>query len=515
MENNKPLVLMVLDGWGERAETECNAVYLANPQNFYRLREKYPSTLLSCSGQAVGLPDGQMGNSEVGHLNMGSGRIVYQEITRISNAIEDKSFFSNEELLNAINYARAHQGAVHLMGLLSDGGVHSHLEHLFALLEMCKMNDVSKVYVHGLLDGRDVAPKSALEFIAAVEKKMQELGVGKIATLSGRFYGMDRDNHWERIERYYQALVWGEGVKAPNSFAAVNNSYENRITDEFVEPVVIVDERGLPVGTVKDGDSIIFFNFRADRARQITRAFVDENIKQFDRKIVPKTYFVCMTQYDVTIKAPVAFLPQNLSNTLGEVLSNHGLKQLRIAETEKYAHVTFFFNGGVEEPNPGEERILIPSPRVETYNLKPEMSAYEVTARVIEEINKDIYDVVILNYANADMVGHTGVLEAAVKAVETVDECLQKVVDTVLDKKGTVIITADHGNCEMMACPNTGVPHTAHTLEKVPFILVNDNYINAKLRADGSLRDIAPTILNLLNISIPEEMTGKTLLNNY
>ncbi|NLB88310.1 MAG: 2,3-bisphosphoglycerate-independent phosphoglycerate mutase [Syntrophomonadaceae bacterium] len=512
MENNKPIVLMILDGWGDRSETDCNAVSLANPQNFYKLRAKYPSTLLSCSGKDVGLPEGQMGNSEVGHLNIGSGRIVYQEITRISNAIEDKSFFSNEELLNAINYAKAHRGALHLMGLLSDGGVHSHLDHLFALLEMCKMHEVSKVFVHGLLDGRDVAPKSALEFIAATEKKMQELGVGQIATLSGRFYGMDRDNHWERIERYYQALVWGEGVKAPNSFAAVNNSYENRITDEFVEPVVIIDEQGLPVGTVKDGDSIIFFNFRADRARQITRAFVDEDISQFDRKVVPKTYFVCMTQYDVTIKAPVAFMPQNLSNTLGEVLSNNGLKQLRIAETEKYAHVTFFFNGGIEEPNPGEERILIPSPRVETYNIKPEMSAYEVTDKVIEEINKDIYDVIILNYANPDMVGHTGVLEAAVKAVETVDECLQKVVDAVLAKKGTVIITADHGNCEMMACPNTGIPHTAHTLEKVPFILINDNYVNAALRENGSLRDIAPTMLNLLNLSIPEEMTGKTLI---
>lgn len=515
MENNKPLVLMILDGWGDRSETSCNAICLANPKNFYNLRAKYPNTLLNCSGKEVGLPEGQMGNSEVGHLNMGSGRVVYQEITRISNAIEDNSFYKNEEFLKAINYAKNHQGAVHLMGLLSDGGVHSHLDHLFALLLMCKNNGLSKVFVHGLLDGRDVAPKSALQYIAATEKRMQELGVGKIATLSGRFYGMDRDNRWERIEKYYQAMVRGEGVKAPNSYAAINSSYEARITDEFVEPVVIVDEKGSAIGTVNDGDSIIFFNFRADRAREITRAFVDDDFKHFARKVVPKTYFVCMTQYDATIKAPVAFSPQNLNNTLGEVLSYNGLKQLRIAETEKYAHVTFFFNGGVEEPNLGEERILIPSPRVETYNLKPEMSAYEVTDQVIEEINKDIYDVIILNYANPDMVGHTGVLDAAIKAVETVDECLQKVVDVVLAKKGTVIITADHGNCETMACPDTGIPYTAHTLEKVPFILVNDKYLNATLYEEGSLRDIAPTMLDLLDLGIPEEMTGKTLINNY
>ncbi len=510
--SDKPVVLMILDGWGDKNDGENNAIAIANPHNYYNLRDKYPTTSLDCSGQDVGLPTGQMGNSEVGHLNMGAGRVVYQEITRISNAVADNSFYNNEEFLNAIAYAKEHQGAIHLMGLLSDGGVHSHLEHLYALIKLCKAEGQSKVLVHGFLDGRDVAPKSALEYIAAVEEKFREIGVGKIATLSGRFYGMDRDNRWERVEKFYQAMVLGAGVKAPNVYAAIENSYEERVTDEFVEPVVIVDETGMPVGTVNDGDSIIFFNFRADRAREITRAFVDTDFNHFKREVLPQTFFVCMTQYDATITAAVAFKPQNFDNTLGEILAQEGLKQLRIAETEKYAHVTFFFNGGVEEANEGETRILIPSPQVATYNLKPEMSAYEVTAKVIEEINKDIYDVIIINYANPDMVGHTGVLEAAVKAVQVVDECLQAVVDAVLARGGTLLITADHGNCEMMACPDTGCPYTAHTLEQVPFILVGEKYQDALLVGGGSLKDIAPTILYLLGLEIPQEMTGKVLI---
>lgn len=510
--SNTPLVLMILDGFGYREEKENNAIFLANPQNFYKLWATYPHTLLDCSGQDVGLPHGQMGNSEVGHLNIGSGRVVYQEITRISKAIEDKSFFGNPEFLKAINHAQENSGAVHLMGLLSDGGVHSHLEHLLALLKLCKEKGIDKVFVHAFLDGRDVAPKSAIKYITQLEQNMKLLGVGKIATLSGRFYGMDRDNHWERIELFYDAMVKGAGEKAPNAYAAINNSYDVRITDEFIIPTVIIDENGYPVGTVKDGDSLIFFNFRADRAREITRAFVDEEFPHFNRKVIDNLYYVCMTQYDINILAPVAFPPQNLNHTLGEVLDLHNLKQLRIAETEKYAHVTFFFNGGVEKPNPGETRILIPSPQVATYNLKPEMSAYEVTAKLKEEIAKDIYDVIILNYANADMVGHTGVLEAAIKAVKVVDECLQEVVELILAKKGTVLITADHGNCEMMLCPNSGEPYTAHTIGKVPFILVNDNYVGVNLRENASLQDIAPTILYLLDIDIPEEMTGKPLL---
>jgi len=508
----KPVVLMILDGWGLRDSAGDNAVTLAEPANFYRLRDNYPYTCLQCSGLNVGLPRGQMGNSEVGHLNIGSGRIVYQEITRISNAIEDGSFFTNRELNSAVDYALKNQGALHLMGLLSDGGVHSHIEHLYALLQLARDKGLEKVFVHAFLDGRDVSPKSAVEFISALENKMKELGVGKIASLSGRYYAMDRDNHWDRIEKAYNALVLGEGVKAPNPYAAIENSYEVRIYDEFVEPVVIVDEKGVPVATIKDGDGVIFFNFRADRAREITRALVDPEMDKFNRRVRPQIYYVCMTQYDVTIDAPVAFLPQSLENTLGEILGKQGLHQLRIAETEKYAHVTFFFNGGVEEPNPGEDRILIPSPNVATYNLKPEMSAYEVTERVLKEIERDYYDVIIINFANPDMVGHTGVLDAAIKAVKAVDECMAQIVDKVLAHKGCVLITADHGNCELMVDPETGSPHTAHTTDEVPFILVGDMFKGCSLRKEASLRDIAPTILTLLDIPIPEEMTGKSLI---
>lgn len=506
----KPLVLMILDGWGLRCDCEDNAISLANPKNFYRLADKYPFTSLKCSGLDVGLPRGLMGNSEVGHLNIGAGRIVFQEITRITSAIEDGSFFANPEFNAAIDYVLKNQGALHLMGLLSDGGVHSHLDHLYALLKLCRKRGVQEVYVHAFLDGRDVSPKSAADFVIAVEKEMHELGTGKIASVAGRYYAMDRDNHWDRIEKAYNALVVGEGVKAPNAYAAIINSYEARVTDEFVEPVVIIDTKGKPQGLIKDGDGVIFFNFRADRAREITRAFVDPAMDKFQRQTRPQVYYVCMTQYDATIDAPVAFMPQNLNNTLGEVLADKGLRQLRIAETEKYAHVTFFFNGGVEEPNPGEERILIPSPDVPTYNLKPDMSAWEVTAKVLEQIDRDYYDVIIMNYANPDMVGHTGILEAAIEAVKVVDQCLGQVVQAVLDKSGCVFITADHGNCEKM-CSLEGTPHTAHTTDKVPFVMVADKFVNQRLREDGALRDIAPTMLDLLGITIPEEMTGEKL----
>jgi 2,3-bisphosphoglycerate-independent phosphoglycerate mutase len=452
-----------------------------------------------------------MGNSEVGHLNMGAGRIVFQEITRITQAIEDRSFFTNPAFLKAMDYARGNNGAVHLMGLVSDGGVHSELTHLFALLELCKEQNINSVFIHAFLDGRDVAPQSAMEFINQLENFMRKLGIGRIASVGGRFYGMDRDNRWDRIEKAYQSIVLGEGLQAATAQAAIQRSYEARISDEFMEPVVMVDDQGRPIGKISNGDSVIFFNFRADRARQISHSLLDKVMDKFERKIVPDIQYVCMTQYDACLDAPVAFPPQNLDNTLGEILSAAGLAQLRIAETEKYAHVTFFFNGGVEAANPGEERILIPSPKVATYNLQPEMSADEVTRRVLQEIDRDFYDVVIMNYANPDMVGHTGILDAAVQAVQTIDKCLIQVVNKVREKNGKIIITADHGNCEMMIDLVNGCPLTAHTHNKVPFILIDDQQKGKKLR-EGSLRDVAPTMLGLLGLPVPDEMTGSSLL---
>ena len=506
----KPMVLMILDGWGQRCSSADNAISCANPVHFNTLQAQYPHTLLECSGYAVGLPRGQMGNSEVGHLNIGAGRIVYQEITRICQAIEDGSFFQNPELIKAMHYACQRRGSVHLMGLVSDGGVHSDLSHLFALLQLGKNEGVTQIYVHAFLDGRDVAPQSALEYINALEVKMKEIGVGRIATVGGRFYGMDRDNRWDRIEKAYNAMVLGEGSKAPSAQAAITASYEDRVTDEFMEPAVIVDQNGQPLATIRDGDSIIFFNFRADRARQISHALVDAHLEYFNRRVRPSVHFTCMTQYDMELQASVAFQPQNLSNTLGEVLSQQGLKQLRIAETEKYAHLTFFFNGGAEEPVPGEDRILIPSPKVATYNLQPAMSAREITSRVLEELDRDYYDAVFMNYANADMVGHTGILDAAVEAIKTLDQCLVQIADQVLRKGGILLITADHGNAEMMV-GESGIPFTAHTTSKVPFILVSDAHKGCSLREGGSLCDIAPTLLSLLGIPIPSEMTGTPL----
>ncbi|HHX95059.1 MAG TPA: 2,3-bisphosphoglycerate-independent phosphoglycerate mutase [Clostridia bacterium] len=512
VRDSKKVILTILDGWGMSCSTEGNAIAGANTPNFTGLWEAYPSTCLRASGEAVGLPEGQMGNSEVGHLNIGAGRVVYQEFTRISKAIREGEFFENQVLVKAFRTAREKGKSLHLMGLLSDGGVHSHIEHLFALLDMARQFELPNVYVHAFLDGRDVPPDNAREYIEQLEDRMQELKVGKIATVMGRYYAMDRDNRWERIEKAYTAMVGGEGLMAATASAAVTQSYEEKVTDEFVRPTVVVDEAGNPTAVVEPEDVIIFYNFRADRARQLTRAFVEKNFDKFERvKGYLNPFFVCMTQYHKDIPAPIAFPPQNLVHTLGEILAHHNLKQLRIAETEKYAHVTFFFNGGVEEPNPGEDRILVPSPKVATYNLQPEMSAPEVTEKVLEAIANDAYDVIILNFANPDMVGHTGIYEAAVKAVETVDECVGRIAGAVREKGGVMIITADHGNAEVMVEKDGGA-HTAHTTDEVPFILVNDGLKNCELREGGALEDIAPTILSVLDIPKPDEMTGKSLI---
>lgn len=510
---HKPLMLMILDGWGIRQESEGNAIAQANTPYYDNLLKIYPHTILEASGHDVGLPEGQMGNSEVGHLNIGAGRVVYQELTRISKAIQDGEFYKNETLLSAIKNAQEKGRALHLIGLLSDGGVHSHISHLFALLEMAKKAGQEKVYVHTLLDGRDVPPANAREYIDRLEGKLSELGIGEIATVMGRYFAMDRDKRWERVEKAYNAMIFGEGLKATLASGAVARSYEAGDTDEFVKPTVIIKETGEPVGLIEEEDSVVFYNFRPDRAREITRAFVDKDFTGFERKNgYPKVNYTCMTQYDKTIDAPVAFKPQGLSNTLGEYLSKKGLKQLRIAETEKYAHVTFFFNGGVEPPNQGEERILIPSPKVATYDLNPEMSAYEVTEAVLNEVKANRFDVIILNYANPDMVGHTGVMEAAVKAIEVIDDCLSKVVEAIKKVNGIILITADHGNAELIKDPETGQPYTAHTTNPVPFIYVNDWCKNAKLTS-GRLEDIAPTMLKLLELDQPVEMTGKMLIS--
>lgn len=510
--DKKPVVLMILDGWGKREPADDNAIFLAKPENFMRLEKEYPHALLNCSGNAVGLPAGQMGNSEVGHLNIGSGRVVYQDITRISKAIDEGTFFTNQELLTAIEQVKNHNSSLHLLGLLSDGGVHSHIEHLYALLDMAGRQGLKKVYVHAFLDGRDVPPQSALQYIEQLEEYMQKIGTGRIATLGGRYYGMDRDKRWERVQKAYDAIVSGAGEKAPDARTAVMRSYEKGVNDEFVIPVVLVDQGGNPAGLIREHDSIICFNFRADRARQISHSLVDREFTFFDRRAINNLYYLCMTQYDITLAAPVAFKPQNLANTLGEVLARNSLRQLRIAETEKYAHITFFFNGGVEKPNPGEERILIPSPKVATYDLQPSMSAKEVTEQIVKQLDRDYFDIIMINYANSDMVGHTGILAAAVEAVKTVDACLGRVAEKVLDLQGILMITADHGNSEQMFDTDTHGPHTAHTTSPVPFILASDAYKDHKLRDGGVLADIAPTILQVMGIKQPDEMTGTSLI---
>ncbi|MEW6621912.1 MAG: 2,3-bisphosphoglycerate-independent phosphoglycerate mutase [Bacillota bacterium] len=511
MARFRPVVLSILDGWGISTKEYGNAILKANTPNMDKYFKQYPNTLLIASGEAVGLPEGQMGNSEVGHLNIGAGRIVYQDLTRISKAVKDGSFFANPVLQRALENCMGPQGkSLHLMGLVSDGGVHSHMDHIFALVEMAKQKNIKKLFLHCFLDGRDVPPKSAVTYIKMLEAKLAGKNIGKISTVSGRYYPMDRDKRWDRVEKGYRAMVAGDGEKAASAVEAVENSYAAGITDEFVLPTVIYED-GKPVGVVQKGDSIIFFNFRGDRARQITRAFVDEKFEHFERPggwLHP--HYVCMTEYDETIHAPVAFPPEKLENTLGDVLAAEGLKQLRIAETEKYAHVTFFFNGGVEKENPGETRILIPSSKVATYDLQPQMKAYEITDTLIEKINEGQQDVIIVNYANPDMVGHTGVFEAAVQALEVVDECIGKVVEAVLEKQGVILITADHGNADEMI-EEGGSPQTAHTSNLVPLIAVGLPE-GKQLISGGSLRDLAPTILELLEIEKPEEMTGQSLI---
>lgn len=506
----KPVMLMILDGFGIAEASEGNAVSLAKKPNFDKLMKEYPHSMLEASGMAVGLPEGQMGNSEVGHLNIGAGRIVYQELTRITKAIADGDFFKNEELLKAMKNAKENNTALHLMGLLSDGGVHSHINHLKGLLEFAKKEGLTEVYVHAFMDGRDVAPSSGKEFIEKTEEMMKEVGVGKIATVSGRYYAMDRDNRWERVELAYNAIVRGTGNTANSAVEAIEESYKNDKTDEFVIPTVVLED-GNPTATVKSGDSVVFFNFRPDRARELTRALTQKDFDGFNAEKLDLT-FVTMTQYDKTFEGVmIAFKPQTLENTLGEFVADKGLNQLRIAETEKYAHVTFFFNGGVEKPNENEDRALIASPKVATYDLKPEMSAYEVTEELLKRIDSEKYDMIILNYANPDMVGHTGVIPAAVKAIETVDECLGKVADKILEKGGSLFVTADHGNAETMIDFKTGNPFTAHTTDPVPFVWVTKD-TEGKTLENGKLSDIAPTMLHEMGLEAPSEMTGHSLI---
>ena len=502
----KPVMLMILDGFGIAPKSDGNAVEAANKPNFEGFIAKYPHTRLQASGLFVGLPDGQMGNSEVGHLNIGSGRVIYQELTKITKEIEEGGFFTNEALLKAVNNAKNNNKALHLMGLLSNGGVHSHIDHIKGLLDLAKKSGLTEVYVHGFMDGRDVAPSSGKDFVIEIEDYMRRIGIGKIATLSGRYYAMDRDNRWERVELAYNAMVLGKGEKANSAEEAMENSYHDNKTDEFVLPTVI-DENG----RIKDGDSVIFFNFRPDRARELTRAINDKVFDGFEREMLDLT-FVTLTQYDKTLEGvDVAYRPESITNTLGEYVSKQGKNQLRIAETEKYAHVTFFFNGGVEKEYPGEDRALILSPKVATYDLKPEMSAYEVTEELLNRLDQDKYDMVILNFANPDMVGHTGVMSAAVKAIEVVDECLGKIAKKVLEKDGDLFITADHGNAEVMIDFSTGNPFTAHTTDPVPFVWVSNNTEGKELK-EGRLADIAPTMLDRMGLEAPAEMTGKSLI---
>lgn len=508
-------MLIILDGWGNSPIQEGNAVYLAGTPYLNYLVENYPSTILKCSGEAVGLPEGVMGNSEVGHLNIGAGRIVYQDLLRIDIAIREGHFFENEVLKKIMADVIHHQSTLHLIGLVSDGGVHSQLTHLFALLDMAKAKGVPSIKVHAILDGRDTPPDSGVKYIEQLQNHINTLQAGAIASICGRFYAMDRDKRWERVEKAYRLYTVGEGILETDPIQAVKNAYDRNETDEFVKPIVIVDSEKKPIGVMNHNDGVIFFNFRADRAREITKALTDPAFGNFPRDKFPKfCEFVCMTMYDETFTLPVAFPPEHLDGIFGEVISQHGLKQLRIAETEKYAHVTYFFNGGEEKPFPLEDRCLIPSPRdVQTYDQKPEMSAPEVTREVLARLESNEYDVIILNFANMDMVGHTGVLSAAIRACEVVDACVGQIVSQVLDMNGVVAVTADHGNAETMIDEN-GHVHTAHTTNPVNFILVDESRKHLKLRQEGKLGDIAPTLLEILNIKQPHQMTGKSLLIN-
>ena len=509
--SKKPTVLMILDGYGLNKNCEHNAVCEGKTPVMDQLMSQCPYVEGQASGLAVGLPEGQMGNSEVGHLNMGAGRIVYQELTRITKAIEDGDFFENPELLAAVENVKKNDSSLHMFGLLSDGGVHSHITHLFGLLELAKRQGLKKVYVHCFLDGRDTPPASGKGYIEELQKKMDELGVGEIGVVSGRYYAMDRDNRWDRVELAYKALTKGEGVKGTDAAEAVQASYDDGKTDEFVLPTVI-EKDGKPVAMIQDNDSVIFFNFRPDRAREITRAFCDPEFKGFEREKKLNLTYVCFTDYDETTPGKlVAFKKEEIKNTFGEYLAAHNMTQARIAETEKYAHVTFFFNGGVEEPNPGEDRILVKSPKVATYDLQPEMSAPQVCDKLVEAIKSGKYDVIIINFANPDMVGHTGVESAAIKAIETVDACVGRAVDAIKEVDGQMFICADHGNAEQLVDYETGEPFTAHTTNPVPFILVNADP-SYTLREGGKLADIVPTLIELMGMEQPKEMTGTSLL---
>ncbi len=504
--------LLILDGFGCNKETKGNAIAINGAKNVSAYFKKYPSTLIGASGEDVGLPDGQMGNSEVGHLNIGAGRKVYQELTRVSKSIVDGDFFTNQAFMGAMENAKQPSRSLHLMGLISDGGVHSHNTHLYALLKMAKTCQVERVFVHCFTDGRDVGPTRGAGLVSDLQAVMKELGVGKIATITGRFYAMDRDQRWDRVEKAYNNVTCGNGIKITDPVAIIEESYAKGTTDEFIAPYVVYENEA-PVATFNKGDSMIFFNFRPDRAREITRAFIYEDFDMFERKsgyLAPK--YVSLTQYDETFTGIDIAYPLNpLANTFGEYLAKLGKTQLRIAETEKYAHVTFFFNGNVEKPNAGEDRVLIPSPKIETYDLQPEMSAYEVTKQAVALILSKKYDVMILNFANCDMVGHTGDLDATIKAVDVVDECVLEIITAIKSVGGNAIITADHGNADKMLEAD-GSPFTAHTTNPVPFIVVNDKYMGCKLAEDGVLSDIVPTILDMMNVEQPKEMTGKSLI---
>jgi 2,3-bisphosphoglycerate-independent phosphoglycerate mutase len=508
----KRVVLLVLDGWGINMCTEGNAIASAKTPVYARMMSVCPHTVLQASGEAVGLPEGQMGNSEVGHLNLGAGRIVYQDSTRISKSIRDGDFFHNPVLISAMETVKQSGAKLHLMGLLSDGGVHSRMDHIMAMFDMVKARGITNVFFHAFLDGRDTPPSSALQYITQLEEYLARIGIGKIASVSGRYYAMDRDKRWERVQKAYEALVMGEGIRKYSALDAVRQSYDNNKTDEFMLPTVLLDRKtNRSIATIRDNDAVIFCNFRSDRAREITSALTDTEFTAFKRYRVPRlSSFVCLTSYDEVFKLPVAFGPMRLFNILGEVLSANGIHQLRIAETEKYAHVTFFFNGGEERPFPLEDRVLVPSPRdVATYDKKPEMSAREITDRLVEHIVSHQYGFILANYANPDMVGHTGVIDAAIKAVEVIDECLGRVLAAAKQEGMVVFVTADHGNAEIMLENSTGQPHTAHTTHPVPFVIAKKT---VRLRDAGILADVAPTVLDLMGIDIPADMTGKSLI---
>jgi 2,3-bisphosphoglycerate-independent phosphoglycerate mutase len=504
--SKRRVLLTILDGYGLSDKEEGNAVKLANTPNIDELCNKYPCTQLDAGGLAVGLPEGQMGNSEVGHLNIGAGRVVYQEYTRINRSIEDESFFKNDEFLKAAEHAKKNNSKLHIMGLVSPGGVHSAMNHLYALVDFAKQENIENFYVHAFMDGRDTPPHGGKNYLKEVEEKLSKENLPKVASVIGRYYAMDRDNRWERIEQAYNGLVLGEGERAEISYEGIQKSYDKDVTDEFIKPIIILEE-----GRIEDGDAVIFFNFRPDRARELTRAITFSDFDGFDRKkVINNIYYVCMTQYDETFPLAIAYPPGHLFHILTDVLDTNGLKQFRTAETEKYAHITFFFNGGVEKANPSETRCMIPSPKVATYDMQPEMSAYPVTDKVLEALYSPEYDFILVNFANPDMVGHTGDLKAAIKAVEAVDDCIGKIYKGVTDNDVTMILTADHGNCETMMEPD-GSPHTAHTTDPVPLILVNPPEA-FELKSGGKLADIAPTVLDIFNIVPPKEMDGRSLL---